>query len=81
MGRGKGKSEDCKPVNGLETLSNSNSCALRLALQPSFLPCFLAYSSVESSEMEPRWLSCLFAPLGAALRYVLALAMAQHPVR
>ncbi|TFJ86985.1 hypothetical protein NSK_001319 [Nannochloropsis salina CCMP1776] len=35
--------------------------------------------TVESSEMEPRWLSCLFAPLGAALRYVLALAMAQHP--
>jgi len=31
--------------------------------------------------MEPLWLSCLFAPLGAALRYLLAVGMARHQVR
>jgi hypothetical protein len=35
----------------------------------------------ENRRHEPLWLSCLFSPPGAALRYALALWMARHEVR
>ena len=35
----------------------------------------------ETRRDDPLWLSCLFAPLGAALRYALALWMARSAVR